>query len=146
MNNEFDSAYKYLFSNKKIFHELITSFIDEEFIKNIKLDDIEQVDKTFVTDEFIQRESDIIYKVRMDNDEIYIYILLEFQSTVDKTIPLTRIMHENSTATRILLIIYELLDFRFSHSVTMLRVSNLHNSKLINNLLRFATIIMHNAG
>ena len=53
-------------------------------------------------------------------------------------------MHENSTAVRILLIINELLDFRFSHSVTMLRVSNLLNSKLINNLLRFATIIMHN--
>ncbi len=93
MNNEFDSAYKYLFSNKKIFHELITSFIDEPFIKNIKLEDIEPVDKTFVTDEFLQRESDIIYKVQMGDDEIYIYILLEFQSTVDKTIPLRMLLY-----------------------------------------------------
>ncbi len=68
------------------------------------------------------------------------------QLEIDFPKNLTRITHENSTGSRILLIIHELLDFRFSHSVTMLRVSNLHNSKLINNLLRFATIIVHNAG
>ena len=51
------------------------------------------LDKSFVTDEFLQRESDIIYRVELNKKDIYIYILLEFQSTVDKTIPVRMLLY-----------------------------------------------------
>lgn len=90
---EYDSAYKYLFSNKRIFHQFLTRFIHEDFARNILLEDIELVDKTFVSDEFIQRESDIIYKVKTQKKDVYIFVLVEFQSTVDKTIPVRMLLY-----------------------------------------------------
>jgi predicted transposase/invertase (TIGR01784 family) len=102
---EHDSAYKYLFSNKRIFHQFLNRFVHEDFARKILLEDIELVDKTFVSDEFIQRESDIIYKVKTQHRDVYIYVLVEFQSTVDKTIPI-----------RMLLYILQLYDQLFRNS------------------------------
>ena len=59
----YDSAYKYLFSNKRIFHQFLTKFVHEDLSKRIRLEDIELVDKSFVSDEFTKRESDIIYRI-----------------------------------------------------------------------------------
>ena len=81
-----DSAYKYLFSNKRIFHQLLTSFVPEEFVKGLSPDDLYPVDKSFISEEFTKRESDLIYRVKRGDREVYIYILIEFQSTPDKTI------------------------------------------------------------
>ena len=90
---KYDDAYKFLFSNKKIFLQLLQSFVDEDFIKDIHLDDIDLLDKSFVSDEFLQRESDIIYRIKLKANEIYIYILVEFQSTVDKSIPVRMLLY-----------------------------------------------------
>ena len=84
---KYDNAYKYLFKNKRIFYQLITSFVKEDFVKDITLENIELVDKSFVSEEFLARESDVIYKINLPRREVYIFILLEFQSTVDKTVP-----------------------------------------------------------
>ena len=89
----YDSAYKYLFSNKRIFHQFITRFVDEDFSKKIRLEDVELVDKSFISDEFVKRESDIIYLVKTDKRDVYIYVLVEFQSTVDKTIPVRMLLY-----------------------------------------------------
>jgi len=82
-----DSAYKYLFKNKRIFLQLLKSFVHEDFIKTIQLENLELFDKSFISDELLDRESDLIYKINHDDKEYFIYILLEFQSTVDKSIP-----------------------------------------------------------
>jgi predicted transposase YdaD len=44
------------------------------------------VDKSFISEEFTKRKSDLIYRVKRGDREVYIYILIEFQSTPDKTI------------------------------------------------------------
>jgi predicted transposase/invertase (TIGR01784 family) len=86
-NRPHDNAYKYLFKNKRIFHQLLHSFVYEDFVKEIRVDDLELVDKSFVSEEFIHRESDLIYKVKFRDKEYFIYILIEFQSKPDKSIP-----------------------------------------------------------
>lgn len=83
----------------------MTRFIHEDLARKISLDEIEPVDKSFVSDEFLQRESDIIYKVKTKHRDVYIYVLVEFQSTVDKTIPV-----------RMLLYILQLYDQLFRNS------------------------------
>ena len=85
--NPHDSAYKYLFKNKHIFLQLLKSFVHEDFIHEIELEHLELYDKSFVSQELIDRESDLIYKISYKEKQYFIYILLEFQSTVDKTIP-----------------------------------------------------------
>ena len=105
MKKKYDNAYKYIFSNKTIFCQLIKSFVEEDFVKQISVKNLDLLDKSFVTDEFIQRESDIIYRVKLAERDIYIYILLEFQSTVDKTIPV-----------RMLLYLIQFYDFLYRNS------------------------------
>lgn len=87
-----DSAYKYLFSSPEVVHQLLTRFVDDEVIAGIAVEDIEPFDKSFVSDAFVDRESDVIYRVKTGGGEVYIYVLIEFQSTVDKRIPI-RMLH-----------------------------------------------------
>ncbi len=83
-NNAHDSGYKKLFSNHVFVRQLLTSFVNEDWINNIEYSTLEKIDKSFISDEFAERESDLIYKAKYKGKEIYIFILLEFQSTVDR--------------------------------------------------------------
>ncbi len=87
-----DSAYKYLFSSKEVVYQLLTRFVDDPVVADISPDDIEPFDKSFVSDAFLDRESDVIYRVAVAGREVYFYVLIEFQSTVDKSIPI-RMLH-----------------------------------------------------
>ena len=87
-----DGGYKYLFSNPVVFHQFLTRFVDEPFIKKIAVSDIAQVDRSFVSDNLRKRESDIIYKVGLPHN-LYFYILVEMQSTPDKTIPVRMLLY-----------------------------------------------------
>ena len=85
--NRYDSAYKYLFSSRRIFHQLLVSFVEEPFVESLHPEDLETVDKSFISEEMVERESDIIYRVKREGLEIYIVVLVEFQSTPDTTMP-----------------------------------------------------------
>ncbi|MEZ4663469.1 MAG: Rpn family recombination-promoting nuclease/putative transposase [Caldilineaceae bacterium] len=78
-----DSGYKRLFSNRTIFRQLMESFVKEAWVKQVDFATAETVDKSFVSARYQESESDLIYKVQFHGRELYIYILLEFQSTVD---------------------------------------------------------------
>ena len=84
MPNIHDTGYKKLFSDKRIFRQLIETFVTEKWVKDIDFDSCEQLDKTFIADHYKETQSDIIYRVKLQGRELYIIILLEFQSTVDR--------------------------------------------------------------
>ena len=88
-----DGAYKYLFSSAYVVHQFLTRFVDEPWSRELRLEDVEPVDRSFVSDQLRKRESDVIYRVRLRDREIYLYILIEFQSTVDKSIPLRMLLY-----------------------------------------------------
>ena len=100
MANDNDKRYKKIFSNPLVVEELLSSFVHEDFVKDLDFSTLERLDKSFVTEKFQEKESDIIYKVNFKGNEIYIYLLIEFQSTVDKFMSL-----------RILRYILEFYDF-----------------------------------
>lgn len=83
-HNAHDSGYKKLFSNHEFVRQLLTGFVNEEWINSIEYNTLERIDKSFISDEFSERESDLIYKVKFKGQDIYIFLLLEFQSTVDR--------------------------------------------------------------
>jgi hypothetical protein len=84
MAHDHDKRYKKLFSHPVMVKELLLYFIDEDFIKDLDFTSLERMDKSFVTDDFKEKESDIIYKIHFKENDIYIYLLIEFQSTVDQ--------------------------------------------------------------
>ncbi len=56
-HNTHDSGYKMLFSNHEMVRQLLTSFVDEEWIHELEFGTLERIDKSFVSDRFEERES-----------------------------------------------------------------------------------------
>lgn len=82
--NAHDKRYKRLFSNPHIVEELMKYFVDVDFVKELDFSTLERQDKSFVNDEHKQSESDMIWKINFKGKDVYIYLLIEFQSGVDK--------------------------------------------------------------
>lgn len=79
-----DSGYKKLFSNKVIFRQLLETFVKEDWVKELDFDTCETIDKTFISYHYVETESDIIYKIKWQGKEAYVFILIEFQSRVER--------------------------------------------------------------
>ena len=61
------------------------SLVGEELAQKVSPENIEMVDKSYITNEGRAYESDLIYKVSIEpQHEAYFYILMEFQSRPDK--------------------------------------------------------------
>ena len=83
----YDAAYKYLFSSPRIVCQLLHSFVDIPLVKEIRPKDLELIEKSFISEELVRREADLVFKVNLKERSAYLYILMEFQSTPDKAIP-----------------------------------------------------------
>jgi hypothetical protein len=81
---EHDHGYRLLFSHPEMMADLLREFIREEWVRDLDLSTLKQVPGSYVTPELSSRESDIVWRVRRGPDSLlYIYLLIEFQSTVD---------------------------------------------------------------
>ncbi|MGH8556494.1 MAG: Rpn family recombination-promoting nuclease/putative transposase, partial [Methylococcales bacterium] len=78
-----DSSYKLLFSHPEMVRDLLTGFVHEEWVSQCNFDSLEKVGGSYVSDDLRDREDDAIWRIRWGEDWLYVYILLEFQSTVD---------------------------------------------------------------
>ncbi|MDU5724342.1 MAG: Rpn family recombination-promoting nuclease/putative transposase, partial [Clostridium butyricum] len=70
------------------FLEFLRSFTKKEWANLIKEEDLILVDKSYILSDFEEEESDILYKVKIDDKEVIFYVLLEFQSKVDFQMPM----------------------------------------------------------
>ena len=85
----YDSAYKALFSNPRIFCQLVKGFVEENFVKDLNPEHFKRLEnRSFISPEYLKRETDLIYHIAIEEREVYFYILLEFQSTPDKRMPI----------------------------------------------------------
>jgi len=80
---EHDKSYKKLFSHPKMVEDLLRGFVHEEWIDELEFATLETVKDSFVSDNLKERHDDIIWRVRWGPEWLYIYLLLEFQSTID---------------------------------------------------------------
>ncbi|AWI04552.1 Rpn family recombination-promoting nuclease/putative transposase [Clostridium drakei] len=83
-----DKSYKDLFSNKELLIDMLQNFVESSWIKEITKDNIELVNKSYILSDYEELESDIVYKATIDDREVIFYILLEFQSYVDYSMPI----------------------------------------------------------
>ena len=87
IDNKHDKGFKYLLSAKKVFIELIRSFIDKGWVELIDEANVVKVDKSFIANDFKDKEADLIYRVKFCEQEVIFYLLVEMQSTVDFQMP-----------------------------------------------------------
>ena len=83
-----DKSYKDLYSKKEIAIDLFKSLVNEKWTEYLIPENLTLVNKTYVTADYEELEADIVYKANLNDTEVYLYILLEFQSTVDYRMPL----------------------------------------------------------
>ena len=79
-----DSFYRDFFSSPAIIRQLIVDFLPTEVADALDLNRLVRLDTSFVGSHGQLRESDLIWKIHFRNGQpLYLYLLLEFQSTPD---------------------------------------------------------------
>ena len=61
----------------------VRGFVPEVWVKQLDFATLEKVSGSYVSDDLRDREDDVIWRVRWGDEWLYVYLLLEFQSTVD---------------------------------------------------------------
>ena len=78
-----DHSYKLLFSHPEMVIDLLQGFVKEPWIAQCDFSTLEKVSGSYVSDDLRDREDDLIWRIRWGDDWLYVYLLLEFQSTID---------------------------------------------------------------
>jgi predicted transposase YdaD len=78
-----DPSYKTLFSAPEVVRDLILGFIPDEWLHSLDYQTLERVSGSYITDDLRDRADDIVWRVKVSEDWVYLYLLIEFQSTVD---------------------------------------------------------------
>jgi len=79
-----DSIYKLLFSEPQMVIDLLQGFVHEPWVEMLDFTSLEKVSGHYVTDDLRGREDDVIWRIKCRDSWLYVYLLLEFQSTVDR--------------------------------------------------------------
>lgn len=83
MPSEDDTAYKQLFAHPEMVRDLLVGFVPGTWVGQLDLASFERVSGSYIGDGGQHRHSDMVWKVRLSGEWIYIYLLLEFQSRSD---------------------------------------------------------------
>ena len=83
MAHENDASYKLLFSAPELVRDLVMGFIPDQWLHSLDYSTLEKVSGSYVTDDLRHRADDVVWRVRAEGEWVYLYILIEFQSTVD---------------------------------------------------------------
>ena len=83
MSHDDDASYKTLFSAPEVVRDLILGFIPDDWLHGLDYRTLERVSGSYITDDLRDRADDIVWRVQVGGEWVYLYILIEFQSTVD---------------------------------------------------------------
>lgn len=78
-----DTGYKLLFSNPRLVKDLLEGFVRPDWLGEIDLGSLEPFKASFTTDDLRERHDDVIWRVRFRDQWVYLYLLIEFQSSDD---------------------------------------------------------------
>ncbi|MDQ1813009.1 Rpn family recombination-promoting nuclease/putative transposase [Massilia sp. CCM 9210] len=79
-----DLGYRSLFAHPELVRELITDFTSFKLLDEVALSAFERVNPAYVSERLSARQDDIVWRVRIGDEFLYVYILLECQSGVDR--------------------------------------------------------------
>ncbi|MBN2803936.1 MAG: Rpn family recombination-promoting nuclease/putative transposase [Deltaproteobacteria bacterium] len=90
-----DEAYKNIFANKKIIQNLLQGFIDHGWVKDVDFESLTSVPTEHISDKLDKRVNDYVWKVKIDKRDLFIFIMLEFQSMPQRLMPLRMNIYRN---------------------------------------------------
>ena len=78
-----DASYKLLFSSPELVRDLVLGFIPDAWLHSLDYSTLEKMPGSYVTDDLRHRADDVVWRVKVGQEWVYLYILIEFQSKVD---------------------------------------------------------------
>lgn len=60
------------------------TFVKQDWVKDIDFENTKTIEKSFISENYKNTEGDLIIETKLNDKDFYVYILLEFQSSVDK--------------------------------------------------------------
>ena len=93
-----DLSYRRFFDHRRMIQDLLQEIVGERWVELIDFESGERVNNSFVTERNRSRESDFVWKFRRKDggEPVYVYILLEFQSRPDPSMPVRFMGYESS--------------------------------------------------
>jgi hypothetical protein len=91
-----DTSYRELFSHPQLVEMMLRDFVGQELTGPLRFDQMERIATSFTSDSMLRRESDMLWKIPRDGEDLaplYLFVLLEFQSSVDPSMPLRLLMY-----------------------------------------------------
>jgi predicted transposase YdaD len=79
-----DHASKLLFSRRELVADLIRGYVDPTAAAGMDLRTLERCNGTYIAPDLRERRNDLVWRARSRHGWIYVYLLIEFQSTVDR--------------------------------------------------------------
>ncbi|QDQ25604.1 transposase [Chitinimonas arctica] len=86
--DDHDAAYKCMFSYPRAVEDLLRDFVGDEWVEKVDFSSLERINGSFIDDKRRRRITDVIWKVRLADQDLYICLILEFQSKTDPTMAL----------------------------------------------------------
>lgn len=83
MRQRHDALAKLLFSMPQVVRDLLLGFVPCETLRCLDFSTLELMPSSFITKDLRHRAGDAVWRILVDGEWTYIYLLLEFQSTVD---------------------------------------------------------------
>ena len=84
VHQPFDKLFKVSLSEKKVAISYLKAHVPAEIYKRINIDTLELTDKSFILPKFREIHSDIVYRCQFDNQDGYIFFILEAESTANE--------------------------------------------------------------
>ena len=79
-----DTGYKLLFAHPEMVRDLITGFIPGEWVEEADFSTLERVNASYVSENEKERHDDMVWRLRIRDRWLWVYLVLEFQSSPDK--------------------------------------------------------------
>ena len=101
-----DAKYKSLFSHPRVRRDLLRGFVSKGLTSLLDLDTLQMMPTEFVDARLGAQRSDMVWRVNyrkeISEGELYVVVLTEFQSTVDRDMPLRMVKYTAQIYTKLL--------------------------------------------
>src|SRR4051794_40761843 len=82
-SEDHDGSYRLLFSHPQMIGDLLRGFVHEDWIADLDFHSFEKCGEVQIGSRLERREDDLIWRTRWQEGEAPVYLLVEFQSSVD---------------------------------------------------------------
>jgi hypothetical protein len=84
MAGHHDLGYKDLFAHPELVRDLLAGFTELPCLQALEPSAFERVNASYVSEQFSERHGDMVWKVQLNTQVVFIYLLLEFQSQSER--------------------------------------------------------------